>query len=85
MRHLAAALAAILVVLLPGTPAWAHNQLVTAVPAQNTTLTETPRTVTLTFRQVLNPDFTTIVVSDTARTKQPSSVPAVDGTRGTVT
>jgi copper resistance protein C len=85
MRRLLLAAAAILVVLLPGTPAWAHNTLLTAEPAQDATLAKAPTSVTPEFRERLNPKFTTIVVSDTARQPLPTSTPAVDGAHGTVT
>jgi copper resistance protein C len=85
MRRLAVAAAAILAVLLPGTPAWAHNSLIAAEPAQDATVAEAPNAVTLEFRERLNPKFTTIVVSDAARRPLPTGTPAVDGARGSVT
>ncbi|PRY20798.1 hypothetical protein CLV70_12237 [Pseudosporangium ferrugineum] len=85
MRRLLLALAAVLAVLLPGTPARAHNQLVAAEPARDATLAEPPDRVALTFLQRLNPRFTTIVVSDGAKRRVPASAPVVDGAKGTVT
>ena len=41
--------------------------------------------VTLVFSEVLDPEFTTIVVSDAARRPIPASVPAIDTATGTVT
>lgn len=85
MRKALLALAAVLAVLLPGTPAWAHAQLVSADPAKDATLPTAPTAVTLTFSERLNPDFTTIVVSDAAKQRVPASAPAVDAAAGSVT
>jgi methionine-rich copper-binding protein CopC len=85
VRRLLAVLAAIVVVLLPAAPAWAHNQLIGTAPAADATLAEPPTSVTLTFVQPLNPKFTTIVVSDAARRREPAGAPAIDGGKGTVT
>ncbi|MCZ7437014.1 copper resistance protein CopC [Micromonospora sp. WMMC241] len=79
---LAAALTALL--LAPATPAAAHNALQSATPAPDARLTAAPTTVTLRFLQRLNPEFTTIVLSDADRRKVPTGTPAVDGTAGTV-
>ncbi len=75
----------LLAILAPASPAWAHTRLLTASPAKDTVLTSAPATVTLTFSERLNPDFTTIVVSDTARQPIPAAKPAVDGGSGTIT
>ncbi|MFI5495945.1 copper resistance protein CopC [Actinoplanes sp. NPDC051859] len=72
-------------VLVPGSPAWAHAQLVGADPAQQSTLAEAPAAVTLTFNERLNADFTTIVLSDAAKRAVPTSAAVVDGAKGTVT
>jgi methionine-rich copper-binding protein CopC len=85
MRRLLVALAALVVVLLPAAPAWAHNQLISTVPAAGSTLAKPPTTVTLKFVQPLNPKFTTIAVSDAARHRVPAGAPAIDGGSGTVT
>ena len=79
------ALAALLFVLVPGTPAWAHNALAEATPAKNATLAEAPSEVRLRFLQKLDPDYTTITVSDAAKAKVAISEPEVDGTTGRVT
>lgn len=84
MRKALLALAAVLVVLLPAAPAWAHAQLVSADPAKDATLSKAPASVTLTFSERLNPDFTTIVVSDAGRRRIPAATPAVDGGVGSV-
>ncbi|AXH93117.1 copper resistance protein CopC [Micromonospora aurantiaca] len=80
---LAAALTALL--LVPATPASAHNSLQEATPARDARLTAAPTQVTLRFLQGLNPSFTTITVSDAAQRTVPTSAPAVDGATGTVT
>ncbi len=82
--RLGVALAAVLAVLLPGAPAWAHNALVDAQPAKNAKLTEAPAEVKLSFLQKLNPEFTTIVVSDAAQQKIAADPPAVAGKTGTL-
>ena len=46
----AALVATVLAILFSG-PAWAHNSLTRAVPAQNATLDEAPAAVVLTFLQ----------------------------------
>lgn len=85
MRRALLALAAVLAVLAPGTPAWAHVQLLSADPAKDATLTRAPTAVTLTFTERLNPDFTTIVVSDPAGRRLPAAAPAVEAATATVT
>ncbi|AGL14136.1 copper resistance CopC family protein [Actinoplanes sp. N902-109] len=81
---LAASVAA-LVLLLPGTPAWAHNVLISSSPARDATLATAPDAITLVFAQKLNPDFTTVVLSDAARQRVPASVPEVADTKATIT
>jgi methionine-rich copper-binding protein CopC len=65
------------VVLVPASPALAHNQLVSATPARDATLRKAPTAVTLGFLQRLDPEFTTVVVSDAGKRRVPSSEPAV--------
>ncbi|MGX6607738.1 copper resistance CopC family protein [Micromonosporaceae bacterium Da 78-11] len=77
-------MAAVLAVLLPGTPAWAHAQLVSADPAKDAALAKAPAAVTLTFSERLNPDFTTIVISDAAKQRVPASTPTIDAVAGSV-
>jgi len=81
----ASLLAAIVAVLTPGAPAWAHAQLLAADPAKDATLARAPAAVTLTFSARLNPDFATIVVSDAAGRRIPASAPAVDAAVASVT
>ncbi|AYF27134.1 copper resistance protein CopC [Micromonospora tulbaghiae] len=86
-RSVTALLAAVLTALLlvPATPAAAHNSLQEATPARDARLTAAPTQVTLRFLQRLNPSFTTITVSDAGQRRVPTSAPAVDGATGTVT
>ncbi|MBO3736951.1 copper resistance CopC family protein [Actinoplanes flavus] len=79
------ALAALLLVLVPGTPAWAHNALAEASPAKGATLKESPAEVRLRFLQKLDPDHTTITVSDAGGAKVTTSAPTVKGAIGSVT
>ena len=85
MRRLLIAAAAVLAVLVPAGPAWAHNELLGSTPAAGATLTSAPDTVSLSFAQKLNPDFTTIVLSDGALQRVPTSAPATDAGTGSVT
>ncbi|MEU9512353.1 copper resistance protein CopC [Micromonospora sp. NPDC048169] len=86
-RSVTALLAATLTALLlvPATPAAAHNSLQEATPARDARLTSAPTQVTLRFMQRLNPAFTTITLSDAGRRAVPTGAPAVDGVTGTVT
>ena len=85
MRRLLIALGVLAAVLLPGAPAWAHNALAEATPAAGAAVPAGPPKVSLRFLQRLNPEFTTIVVSDDAKRRVPTSEPVIDGATGTVT
>ncbi|TCB99622.1 copper resistance protein CopC [Micromonospora zingiberis] len=91
LRHLsalslvAALLAATALLAGPASPAYAHNVLRKATPAQDAELTKAPAKVTLDFLQKLNPSFTTITLSDADKQPVATSEPEVDGTKGTVT
>ncbi|GAA4587922.1 methionine-rich copper-binding protein CopC [Actinoplanes octamycinicus] len=52
-KRLLLALAAVLTLLLPAAPAWAHNSLVEATPAKNATLKKAPAAVKLRFLDTL--------------------------------
>jgi methionine-rich copper-binding protein CopC len=78
------ALAAVAAVLLPGTPASAHNALVSSTPAGDAMLAAAPAAVSLVFTETLNPDFTTVAVSDAARTRVATGPPVIDGATGIV-
>ncbi|MGC4759106.1 copper resistance CopC family protein [Micromonospora trifolii] len=80
----AAVLAVLVAVLIPASPAWAHNSLKTATPARDATLSSAPAEVTLEFMQRLDPAFTTIVLTDAAKRKLPTSDPVVTGAKSTV-
>jgi len=78
----AATVAALLVPALPPAPAFAHNQLTTAVPADGARLDVPPREVVLTFVEPLDPRYTQIVVTGADRVPVPAAAPAVSGTSG---
>ncbi|MET7949485.1 copper resistance CopC family protein [Micromonospora sp. NPDC005324] len=80
----AAVLAVLVAVLIPASPAWAHNSLKTATPARDATLPSAPTEVTLEFMQRLDPAFTTIVLTDAAKRKLPTGAPVVTGAKSTV-
>nr|WP_091127254.1 copper resistance CopC family protein [Micromonospora eburnea] len=80
----AAALAAV-VVLVPASPAAAHNSLQAADPARDARLSAPPTQISLRFLQKLDPAFTTIVLTDAGQGKIPTSEPAVTGATGSVT
>ncbi|MEW2429373.1 copper resistance CopC family protein [Micromonospora sp. NPDC047644] len=80
----AAVLAVLVAVLIPASPAWAHNSLKTATPARDATLPSAPTEVTLEFMQRLDPAFTTIVLTDAAKQKLPTGEPVVTGAKSTV-
>ena len=82
---LLAALFTAALLLVPATPAAAHNSLQEATPARDARLTTAPTQVTLRFLQQLNPAFTTITLRDSTDRQVPASAPAVDGATGTVT
>jgi copper resistance protein C len=85
MNKLMLTFAAFVAVLLPGSPAWAHAELTASAPARDATLAAAPTSVTVTFSERLNPEFTTIVVSDSSRQRLAASAPVVDAGSGTVT
>ncbi|MFE9193598.1 copper resistance protein CopC [Micromonospora sp. NPDC007208] len=80
----AAVLAVVVALLVPASPAWAHNSLRTATPARDATLLNAPTEVTLEFMQRLDPAFTTIVLTDAAKRKLPTGEPVVTGATSTV-
>ncbi|NGM12483.1 copper resistance protein CopC [Verrucosispora sp. CWR15] len=82
---LAAALAATALLLGPVSPAYAHNVLRKATPAQDAELKKAPTRITLEFLQKLNPSFTTITLSDADKQQVTTGEPEVSGTKGTVT
>ena len=77
VRKLLLVVAAVSVVLVPASPALAHNQLVSAKPDRNATLRKAPTEIRLAFLQRLDPKFTTVVVSDADKRQLPSAKPTV--------
>ncbi|MBX7269362.1 copper resistance protein CopC [Micromonospora sp. Llam7] len=82
---LAAVLAAAALLVPPASPAYAHNALRKATPAQDAELTTPPSRITLEFMQKLNPSLTTITLSDAGKQKVATGEPDVTGAKGTVT
>ncbi|MEG3633230.1 copper resistance protein CopC [Micromonospora palythoicola] len=82
---LAAALAATALLLGPVSPAYAHNVLRKATPAQDAKLKKAPTRITLEFLQTLNPSFTTITLSDADKQQVTTGEPEVSGAKGTIT
>ncbi|MEH1164128.1 copper resistance CopC family protein [Micromonospora sp. CPCC 205539] len=80
----AAALAALVVLLIPATPAWAHNSLRSASPTPDAILPSAPTEVMLEFMQRLDPAFTTIVLTDSAKRRISTGDPVVAGVKSTV-
>jgi hypothetical protein len=85
LKKLLLVLAAVGVVLVPATPALAHNQLVSAAPDRDATLRKAPTAVTLAFLQRLDPESTTVVVSDAGKRPVPASEPVVKAKTAAVT
>ncbi|MEV6694424.1 copper resistance protein CopC [Micromonospora sp. NPDC051196] len=91
LRHLSALslaatlLAATALLAVPASPAYAHNVLRKATPAQDAELTKAPKKITLDFLQKLNPSFTTITLSDADKQPVSTSEPEVEGTKAIVT
>ncbi|MBL7259545.1 copper resistance CopC family protein [Paractinoplanes lichenicola] len=84
MRRVLVALAAVVAVLLPSSPAWAHAQLLSSAPAAGAALAASPAVVTLRFSEELNPSFITIVLSDAAQQRVPAGAPVVAAATATV-
>ena len=77
------ALVAAAAVLLPGSPAWAHNALADATPAKNATVKKAPTSVKLKFLQKLNPAQTSITITGAGEIA--ATAPKVDGATGSIT
>ncbi|WP_433534340.1 copper resistance CopC family protein [Micromonospora sp. CA-249363] len=80
----AAALAVVVAILVPTSPAWAHNTLRSAAPVQESTVSSAPTEIVLEFAQELDPAFATIVLTDAARRKVPTGHAVVSGAKGSV-
>ncbi|MFV2103895.1 copper resistance CopC family protein [Micromonospora sp. LOL_024] len=81
---LAATLTAAAMLIGPVAPAYAHNVLRKATPAQDAELTKSPTEITLEFMQKLNPSFTTITLSDANKQTVATADPEVTGVKGTI-
>ncbi|BCJ58844.1 copper resistance CopC family protein [Micromonospora endophytica] len=81
---LAATLAVAALLVAPASPAYAHNALRKATPTQDAELESAPTKITLEFMQKLNPQFTTITLSDADKQQVDVSEPEISGTKGTV-
>ncbi|MEU5784656.1 copper resistance CopC family protein [Micromonospora lupini] len=84
VRFGAALLAVVVALLIPASPAWAHNRLRSAAPVQESTVSRAPTEIVLEFDERLDPPFTTIVLTDATRRKIPTGDPVVDGAKGSV-
>lgn len=84
-RLAGAALAAAVIAVLPGAPAWAHNSLTSASPDKNAELTESPTEIKLRFLQKLDERYVTIALTGPDGTKIEAGAPEVDDTYGTLT
>jgi hypothetical protein len=84
MRRLLIGLGVLVAVLLPSAPAWAHNVMVSASPAEGVTVASAPTAVSLKFLETLNKQYTTIVVQDAAQHSVAASAQVLDGHVGTV-
>ncbi|HWS36919.1 MAG TPA: copper resistance CopC family protein [Actinoplanes sp.] len=74
-----------LLVLVPGAPAWAHNALAEASPDKKATVKEAPAEVKLRFLQKLDPEYTVIALTDSTKRKVATSEPKVEGPTGVIT
>ena len=63
LRATLAAVAALLVMLLPAQPAWAHARLVKSDPASGATVSVPLAAVTFTFNEMVKQQFSTVVVT----------------------
>ncbi|MEV4118787.1 copper resistance CopC family protein [Micromonospora sp. NPDC049645] len=79
-----AAFAALLALLAPAGPAWAHNTLRSSSPARDAALPAAPTEVSLEFSARLDPAFATVVVTDAAKRRVPTGVPVVVDTTSTI-
>lgn len=73
-------LALCVALLLCAGPAAAHNELVSAEPADGAVLTTSPTVVTLTFDQPVQDGFNTITVTGPGNTQWPSGETTTSGT-----
>ncbi|MBC9002315.1 copper resistance CopC family protein [Micromonospora aurantiaca (nom. illeg.)] len=81
--RVAAALCALAALLVPATPAWAHNALRESTPAANASVAAAPRQIDLIFAERLDPRFTTIAVTAPGDVPAVAGKPSVSGARAT--
>lgn len=79
-----AAVAAVLLVLLPAAPAAAHNSLTGSDPADGARLDKPPTQVRLTFLSRLNPETTKITITGPDEQSAVAGEPQFNGSRVTV-
>lgn len=84
IRRLALGFGVLVAILLPSAPAWAHNVMVSASPAEGASLSTAPEKVSLKFLETLNKQYTTIVVQDASQHSVAASAQVLDGQVGTV-
>jgi len=78
-RVVVGVLAAVLIVLGTGAPAWAHNAFAGSTPKDGEILNQVPATVNLKFLQKLVPANITVTLVDPAGASVISGTPAFDG------
>lgn len=81
----AAVVAAMAVLFAVPSPAAAHNVLIDTDPQDGAVLDDAPGRVELTFVEPLNPEYTTIVVTDADQEIVETAGPHIDGGQGSVT
>lgn len=82
LPSLLAALAGLLLVLVPTVPASAHSALVSSTPADGETLTAMPESATLMFNENIQPQGTQVVIGDHSDVAHPVR-PQVEGPKVT--
>ncbi|WP_051723619.1 copper resistance CopC family protein [Micromonospora chokoriensis] len=80
-----ATVAALLTLLVPASPARAHNTLRSSSPARDAALPVAPTEVSLEFSARLDPAFATVVLTDANKRRIPTSDPVVVGATSTIT
>ncbi|WFE53074.1 copper resistance CopC family protein [Micromonospora sp. WMMD1155] len=75
--------ATIAVLLVPAAPAWAHNALRESSPTRDAQVASAPERVNLAFAERLDPQFTTIAVTNADKQPVTAGKPTVSGVRAT--
>ncbi|MGC5309843.1 copper resistance CopC family protein [Micromonospora zamorensis] len=83
VRFAAALCATLAVLLAPAAPAWAHNALRESSPTRDAQVASAPERVDLAFAERLDPQFTTIVVTNADKQPVSAGKPTVSGVRAT--